>query len=111
MKNNLSICLRQIKVQPVLHYKLKQYCKIKKQTLTAFYKEMIAWFIEQCSDDSELIYRASYKGGKNLSLWLEEGQAIAISQFARNASVSDARVIFTALVLYTQKLAFFNYYK
>ncbi len=94
--------LRQIRISNKLYNRIKQHCKTNKKTMTQLYHEVLAWFIENVAQTPTLVYHASYKRGQVLSLWLEETQLKAISQLALQAKVSDARVIYTAIILYSQ---------
>ncbi len=96
IKNNYS--LRQIRVPQALYQAVKHYCITADITLNTFYKEMFGWYLAQ----DNAIYFASYKKGRIMSIWIEEKQLAELSALAQVANVSDARVVFTAIVLYCQ---------
>src|SRR3989338_6940910 len=92
--------LRQIRISNKLYKGIKQYCKTNKKTMTQLYNEVLTWFINSVAQTTTQVYHASYKQGQMLSLWLEESQIKIISQLALQAKVSEARVIYTAVILY-----------
>lgn len=99
-----SYRLRQIKVPQELYNFVKQYCRHRKITMMEFYFKMLAWFIERYGDDVTLIYHASYKSGHALSLWIKENQLNIIEKIAIRANISDARVVYTAMVMYAEQV-------
>lgn len=96
----MSNSLRQIVIAESIYLKIKQYCINKKITLTTFYYEMLQWFLKNYGHDTNLVFQASLNRGKKLSLWIQSRQLLDIKRIASNANVSDARVIYSALMLY-----------
>jgi hypothetical protein len=102
--NNNKLGLRQIKIPNQLYSLIKQDCRHCKKTMMQFYAEMLDWFIQHCADDLTIVYHASYKHGRTLSLWLDQDQLTVIRRVALRVRVSDARVIYTAMILYSRKV-------
>lgn len=102
VNSETNYCLRQIRIPIGLYNSIKQYCRHSRKVLREFYKEMLAWFIDSHGKNSALLYQASHKNGRILSLWLERWQVDTIHKMAIDAGVSDARVIYTAMMLYIQ---------
>lgn len=100
MKDNCA--LRQIRISKLRYVQLKQYCAHKNITLGTFYSDMIDWYFDANKKNSEFL--ASYKNGQKLSLWLPIEKIKKINMLANIYFVSDARVIFTALMLYSNEL-------
>lgn len=98
MVDKKSCCLRQIRVPLALYQAVKHHCIKAGITLNIFYKEVFAWYLQQ----ENTIYFASYKKGRIMSIWIDDNQLKDLRVLAQAANVSDARVVFTALILYCQ---------
>lgn len=96
--------LRQVKIPLSLYKKIKHYCVINDLKLKQFYKDMLAWFIKH----DNIKYQASFRNGRILSMWLPKEQFAAIVEKAAKANVSEARVVFTALILYCERLGLYQ---
>ncbi len=96
--------LRQIKISVSLYQNIKLYCQTHHISMKFFYKKMLAWYINQYQNDPNVIYQASLKEGKALSLWIEQSQLYVIQTLSHKNKISDARVIYTALMLYIEYL-------
>lgn len=100
----MATSLRQIVIAETIYLKIKQHCANRQITLTMFYDEMLESFIKHYDNVKTLTFHASQNKGKKLSLWIHERQIAKIKKMAANANVSDARVIYTALVFYVDRL-------
>jgi len=99
MKTDRS--LRQIKINYELYVRVKQYCIIKQFTLTDLYDHILEWyFSEHLISENLAIFHASHKGGKRLSLWIKQKHLHKIITLSKTYDISNARVIYTALILY-----------
>jgi hypothetical protein len=97
---NINNRLRQITLRDEDYRSVRYSCIQNDQTLTEFYRHMLDWFFEEYLNDPSLTLQASVKQGKRLSLWIEERQIRLIKTLSDRFKASDARVIYTALVLY-----------
>lgn len=104
MKFCTDYVMRQIKIPRETYLKIKSYCFDRKISLVCFYEIMLDWFLNKYQHNNSLIYHASTKQGCVLSLWINPVQISQISQMARKANVSDARVIYTAMMLYQENI-------
>lgn len=96
--------LRQIKIPINLYHDLKNYCHANKISMKLFYKNMLDWYIQHYKYNENSLYQASLNKGKTLSLWIEKKQIETVHNYAAKNKISDARVIYTALMLYIQHL-------
>lgn len=99
--------LRQVRVPIELYKAIKIHCVANNLLLKKFYNEIFTWFFS--SKSNILQYLACYKKGKILSLWLTSDKVNKINQHALTANVSDARVVFTALIAYTKHYNIYKY--
>lgn len=100
----MATSLRQIVIADSIYLKIRQYCTNNQITLTTFYYEMLEWFVKNYSRSENLVYQASQNQGKKLSLWINNRQLSIIKKLSLEAKVSDARVIYTALMLYANHI-------
>lgn len=90
--------LRQIRISDDLYRRIRNHCNIRNITLTAFYDEMLRKFINKVQDNASIVYHASFKNGRLLSLWIRKEILVKLQDLGRQARVADARVIYTALM-------------
>ncbi|MES2217084.1 MAG: hypothetical protein V4501_01600 [Pseudomonadota bacterium] len=104
MKLGTDYCMRQIKIPNETYLVIKHYCKNNRISLIYFYETMLDWFLNEHRQQNTLVYQASTKHRRTLSLWIRRRQIDLINKMATNAKVSDARVIYTAMMLYLENL-------
>ena len=66
------------------------------------YDQAVKWFLANRAIKSFHYYLASTKRGKYTSLWLDTALLDRVRVFAARDSVSIARVVYTALVLFLE---------
>jgi hypothetical protein len=93
--------LRQVRVSEKVYQQLKAFCKDRHLKMIEFYDQCLNWFLMNCH--KPIFYHASCKNGHQLSLWLRETHIEQIKTLAKCANVSEARVVFTALMSYLEK--------
>lgn len=98
--------VRQIRIPPELYREIKLYCHRNLFDMKTFYQDMLIWFRKYHERESITTYYACYKGGKILSIWFNQHDIDYIKYLAKSANVSDARIVYTALILYTESIQF-----
>lgn len=99
-------CMRQIRVPLELYKAVKRYCIEHNIKLVDFYCDMLNWFFAKKQYDA---YFASYKKGQILSVWLSESHGQQLKTVAKTMNVAEARIVYTALMIYAQAKGIFNY--
>lgn len=100
----MQLHLRQIRIPATLHIKIKHYCLHQQITLTEFYNAAIDKFIRNIKDIESVTFIASFKNGKPISLNIKHEFLNKLNEMAKIYSISEARIIHTALMFYLKKL-------
>ncbi len=108
MKFGTDYSMRQIKIPNETYLEIKYHCKAKKVSLVYFYEAMLDWFLQEHKNQDSLVYQASTKHQRTLSLWIKRQQIEKVNEMATRGKVSDARVIYTAMLLYLKKFPEFS---
>ena len=100
-----SICyeLRQIRISHESYHAIKKSAAACMCTMTEWYDHILTVFIKSHQNMPIKQYFSSVKNGKPLSLWIKKEKLEIIKEMASKAQVSDARVIFTAIMLFLEK--------
>ncbi len=104
MSKTIKLTLRQIKLPLPVYQFVKNYCEQFELHFKKFYFNMIEWFIQYYEQTQDIVIQASHKHGKILSMWIDNEQLESVQLIAQQANVSDARVLYTAMVLYVEYL-------
>ena len=102
MKFGTNYFMRQIKIPNETYLKIKYYCQHNQISLASFYEIMLDWFLDEYALKNNVMFQASRKHHHTLSLWIKGRQIAEISKLASEAKVADARVIYTAMMLYLE---------
>lgn len=92
---------RQIRIENHLYLTIKMFCVQHETSLCEFYEAAIRWFIRE-SSQSKVNFRPTYRKGKLLTVRINQLLATNIQKIASEANVSDACVIYTALISYVE---------
>ena len=95
--------LQQIQMPPEVHEGVRLLAGLKEGgTMNEVYDQAVTWFLATRAKKSFNYYLASTKRGKYTSLWLNTSLLDRVRVSAARDSVSNSRVIYTALVLYLE---------
>ena len=92
---------RQIRIEHNLYLAIKIFCVQYEIALFNFYETALSWFFRE-TNDKKINYRATYRKGKLLTVRINQFLAVKVKKLAFEANVSDACVIYTALVSYIE---------
>lgn len=95
---------RQIRIDNKLYLQIKTYCVQNDIALFQFYEAAIRRFLLQIKQE-KMNYLATYRKGKLLTIRINEFLARFVKQCAIQANVSEARVIYTALITYIDSIS------
>ncbi len=95
--------VQQIQVPPEVHEGVRLLAGRKASgTMNEVYDQAVTWFLATRAKKSFDYYLASTKRGKYTSLWFDTGLLDRVRVFAARDSVSNSRLVYTALVLYLE---------
>ena len=98
-----SYTFRQIRLSKDHYVKIKTFCVTNMITLSDFYEQVLQWFFDVwMMSQTRIIFRATHRRGKLLTLRLHEKTSYTIQQVAIKYNVSNACVIYTALAEYLE---------
>ena len=90
--------LRQIRIAQEDYNAIKNFCAIRQCSMAEWYDHILALFIKTYQHNPPQQYFSSIKNGKNVSIWIKKEKIKIINGMAVSAAVSDARIIFTAVM-------------
>ncbi len=92
---------KQIRIPKELYLKLKTCCAAQGKTLQYFYDDMLFWFFHNiAAKNTELKYLASHRNGYKHNVYFSSERLPTVQALSHSANVSEARVIYTALIYY-----------
>lgn len=95
--------VQQIQMPPEVHAGVRLLAgRSEGGTMNEVYDQAVTWFLATRAKKSFNYYLASTKRGKYTSLWLDTGLLDRVRVFAARDSVSNSRLIYTALILYLE---------
>jgi hypothetical protein len=92
---------RQIRIENNLYLKIKMFCVQNEIALFQFYENSLRWFLRLINQE-KINYRATYRKGKLLTVRVNGYLAELVKKLAMEANVSEACVIYTAIITYIE---------
>lgn len=96
---------RLVKVPPVLHKKIKEVAKQRGLKLYELYSQIVYDFLKEAKTPTRSIQYLVHQGDvKNQTIHLKEEIVADLKEIVLRDSVSENRIIFTAIVYFSKKL-------
>lgn len=93
---------RYIETSKTLYQTIKYLAKVHQVSLKRFYHNVMEWFLPRAFNDA-VSYLPNFQNSHLLSLWLSDKHIVQINELANHHQISDAKVIYSALIHYIQR--------